>query len=257
MTNQLTDISVWEITLCKTGKNGLQFVAKAKDGAPRFEVPILKTDPLKKIVVGVVYEPDQTDTDGDTASAEEIQKAAWSAMKNHAVVNKTEHGSAPVGAFLAESSIVKANDPDEFPEGAWAVVIKVEDDGLWAEIEKGDITAFSMGGVAQKAPTGKGDPQPAEKSVYVDASVFATGLTDTVKLMEAIAQTMADTVEKLSALKQDDAEADSTMAKSVEAVATRLKAMQETVGKIAESITDGRVSSPEPGSDPGIDPKNY
>lgn len=257
MTNQLTDINVWEITLCKTGKNGLQFVAKAADGAPRFVVPISKTDPVKKIVVGVVYEPDQTDTDGDIASAEEIQKAAWSAMKNHAVVNKNEHGSEPVGAFLAESSIVKANDPDEFPEGAWAVVIKVEDDGLWADIEKGDITAFSMGGVAQKTPTGKADPEPAEKSVYVDASVFATGLADTLKLIEAVAQTMADTVEKLTAAKPDDTEADSPVAKNVEAMETKLTALQETIGKIAEAITDGRVTSPEPGSETGIDPGKY
>ena len=152
MTNQLTDINISEITLCKVGKNGLQFIAKAADGAPRIEVAIRKTDPVKKIAVGVVYEPDNPDLDDDTATAGEIEKAAWSALKNQAVVNKSDHGSEPVGAFLAESYICKTGDPDGFPEGAWAVVIKVEDEALWQEIEKGELTAFSMGGVAQKNP---------------------------------------------------------------------------------------------------------
>jgi len=265
MTNQLTDINVSEITLCKMGKNGLQFIAKAADGAPRIEVPIRKTDPVKKIAVGVVYEPDKPDADEDTATAEEIEKAAWSALKNQAVVNKKDHGSDPVGAFLAESYIVKAGDPDEFPQGAWAIVIKVEDDALWAEIEKGELSAFSMGGVAQK--------NPVVKTAYVDASVFTYGLKDSLALLQAVAQSLGEVVEKLAGLeKSPEADAASVPAPAAESpamedlqkkveefkatVGENMEKLQETVNKIAEATTDGRMTSPDAGS-PAIDPGKY
>lgn len=256
MAKQLSNINICEITLCKEGKNGLQFIAKAADGAPRFEVPISKTDPVKKIVVGVVYEPDKTDHDGDIASAQEIEKAAWSALKNHAVVNKNEHGSQPVGAFLAESYIVKANDPDEFLEAGWAAVIKIEDDALWSEIEKGEISAFSMGGVAQKSPANKTDGDDVEKAIQAETMVFADNFADALKVLQAIAGIMEGVTKQANADSAEMKKALSELPEQMGVLNEKIESGQKIIAKIAEATTDGRLSSPQPGN-PGIDPSKY
>jgi len=44
-------------------------------------VEILKTDVEKKTVYGIVYSPEETDSQGDISSESEIEKAAHSFMK--------------------------------------------------------------------------------------------------------------------------------------------------------------------------------
>jgi len=255
--NKLKDISISEITLCKAGKNGLEFIAKSATSAARVIVPITKTDAVKKLAVGVVYQPNTPDQDGDMATAEEIEKAAWSAMKNQAVVNKTAHGSEPVKAFIAESYIAKAGDPDKFPEGAWAVAVKVEDDALWAEIEKGDLAAFSMGGVAAREPVGKaGSEEPVAKGAYVDASVFATGLADSLKLLQAVSTALGDTVTKVGEIAKTLAERDGANAEAQAALRKTLDEVRETVEKVATLTTNGRSTTPTPGT-PTPNPRVY
>ena len=255
--NKLKDISISEITLCKAGINGLEFIAKSATEPARMIVPITKTDKVKKLAVGVVYQPDTPDKEGDMATAEEIEKAAWSAMKNRAVVNKAQHGSEPVQAFIAESYIAKAGDPDGFPAGAWAVAVKVEDDALWAEIEKGDLAAFSMGGVAAREPVGKsGEAAPVAKGAYVDASVFATGLADSLKLLQAVSTALGETVEKVGEIAKTLAERDGANAEAQAAMRKTLDEVRETVEKVATLTTTGRSTTPTPGA-PKPNPSLY
>jgi len=150
---RLSDISVSHISLVKAGANGRTFLFKSKDEEPKHEVLVkfTKQDDVKGIVYGIVYEPEKVDSQGDIANAEEIEKAAYDFMKSRNTLNvDKEHDFSNVGAFVAESWIVKANDPI-FPDavGAWAVAIKVEDEALKADIKKGDIAGLSMAGSAK------------------------------------------------------------------------------------------------------------
>lgn len=150
---RLSDINISHISLVKAGANGRTFLFKSKEEEPKHEVivQLVKQDTKKGIVYGIVYEPEKVDSQGDIANAEEIEKAAYAFMKARNTLNvDTQHDFNNVNAYVAESWIVKANDPI-FPDavGAWAVAIKVEDDALKQAIEKGDIAGLSMAGDAK------------------------------------------------------------------------------------------------------------
>ena len=244
MTQFLKNIKISEISFVPAGANGAEFIAKSADGTMLVE--IRKADAVKKAVYGIVYEPDKEDSQGEKATAGEIEKAAWGALQNHAVI-KTDH-KEPASAYLAESYLAKANDPDGYPEGAWAVVVKVEDDALFEQIEKGECKAFSMGGQAEKVPM--------EKEISGDSMVYASNLKDALKLLQAVAQTMGDTVEKMGEIAKTTAGGQADLTEKVEKAESEIAAMRVTVQKIADQTTDGRVTSAEPGT-PTADPSRY
>lgn len=158
---RLSDISVSHISLVKAGANGRTFLFKSKEEEPKHEVLVkfTKQDDVKGIVYGIVYEPEKVDSQGDIANADEIEKAAYDFMKARNTLNvDKQHDFSNVGAFVAESWIVKMGDPI-FPDavGAWAVAIKVEDEGLKAEIKKGDIAGLSMAGSAKTETVSEDD----------------------------------------------------------------------------------------------------
>lgn len=114
-------------------------------------VPISKVDSGKHIIKGVVYKPNEKDTQGDWMTAEEIEKMAYLFMKRSSMNSvDTHHDYNYVHAFVCESYLARENDPDGYPEGSWVVCIKVEDDSIWEQIEKGDIAGLSMAGLAEE-----------------------------------------------------------------------------------------------------------
>jgi hypothetical protein len=250
---QLSNIDIAEISFVKAGANGLEFVAKS--GQKPLLVTIRKTDAVKKVCYGAIYEPDVLDSQGEKATAAEIEKAAWSAMQNHAVI-KADHQD-PVKAFLCESYIAKAGDPDGYKPGAWVGGVKVEDDALWASIEKGEFKAFSMGGAAEKTPVEK--QGPVKKEIHADSMVYATNFKDALTLLQSIAATMAEVTKTIAG--KDDA-----VKKSVDALPAQLAELSKKVAdgnaliqKIADTVTDGRATSAAPGSGggPPVDPSKY
>ena len=114
-------------------------------------VDIVKVNNDQQEVIGIVYEPDVADTDGDYTSAEEIKKAEYQFMRNRNTNNvDQQHDEVADEGFVAESWIVQKNDarlPDA-TEGSWAVVIKVENKDTWDKVKSGEITGLSMGGMA-------------------------------------------------------------------------------------------------------------
>lgn len=156
MTIRLQNIDVEWISLVKKGANKRPVICKAatSDPAPPElkTVEIRKLDEEKQMVFGVVYAPDDVDTQGEYAKAEDIEKAAHSFMRDlrNDRIDK-QHNELPQEAFVAETWIVRKAD-ELFPEdeGAWAVGIKVEDPDLWQLAKDGEIGGLSMGGTADK-----------------------------------------------------------------------------------------------------------
>ncbi|AIR80147.1 hypothetical protein CFV33872_08445 [Campylobacter fetus subsp. venerealis CCUG 33872] len=154
MPKRLSEIEITHISLVKEGANGKSVIYKSKEGANyQRSIKIAKSDEEKGIIYGIVYSPDEVDTQGDSASAIEIEKAAYGFMKSLNINNVDKnHDFKPEGAFVCESWIVKSGDPlfGDQKVGSWAVGIKLESDELRDAVKKGDLKALSMAGTAIK-----------------------------------------------------------------------------------------------------------
>lgn len=115
--------------------------------------PVLKKKGKKQIVLGVVYEPDVRDTDGNFMKSEEIEKMAYRFMEElrNTDIDKEHNGKVGGYGTVVESFIARDGDPD-FPAGAWVLGVHVTDDSTWTAIEKGEVTGFSLAGKCTLIP---------------------------------------------------------------------------------------------------------
>lgn len=112
----------------------------------------------QQIVYGVVMQPGLPDSQGDTVTADEIEKAAhrWLVDSRRSDV---QHNGVAAKVDVVESYVLKQDALVEgrmVHTGSWVVAVKVDDD-LWGRITKGELTGFSIGGSALRTP----DLQPA------------------------------------------------------------------------------------------------
>ena len=149
---EIKDAKISFVSLVDKAANKKQFlITKAENGEADFQMNsrIVKTDGEKHYVTGIVYEPLVEDAHGDFMTAEEITKAAYWFNTNGNSVD-IQHSFQPFsGARVVESWIAKADfevGDEKITKGTWMVTVEVTDDDTWAQIEKGEITGFSMGG---------------------------------------------------------------------------------------------------------------
>lgn len=105
-------------------------------------------DDDERIVVGVVYEPDEEDTQGDYATAEEIRTAAYSFMENGQTYHVMHKGVA-VNIGVLESYLAPvefAVGEETVKKGTWMLTSRIIDADMWADIKSGKLAGYSMGG---------------------------------------------------------------------------------------------------------------
>lgn len=165
----LKSINVNFISLVDKAANQKTIIFKSADiskNTYQRTVKINKVDDDQHEVIGIVYEPDVADSDGDYTTAEVIKQAEYQFMKNRNTNNvDQQHDYSADEGFVAESWIVQKNDsrlPDA-KEGSWAVVIKVENTETWAKVKSGEITGLSMAGLAVVEEVEKSDKSLLEK----------------------------------------------------------------------------------------------
>lgn len=106
----------------------------------------------KRIVYGLVYEPDVLDSHGEFMSAEDIEKMAHRYMQIEEL-NKTidvNHDQIAIDAYPVESYIAKEGDPN-FTEGSWVLGVKVNDPSVWEDIKSGKLGGFSWQAMVKKS----------------------------------------------------------------------------------------------------------
>jgi len=116
---------------------------------------IVKVDKKKQIVGGIVYEPDEVDTQGDYTDTAEIEKAMFRFMEKYAtnakrirIDHKGKKYFFPIlECFQPESDTVKGDQL--LKKGSWWILIKILNKEIWKQIEDGTLTGFSMGGRAK------------------------------------------------------------------------------------------------------------
>jgi len=131
---------------------GVPMIGKAQKEAI---FKIVKVEKKKQIVGGIVYEPDEVDTQGDYTDTAEIEKAMHRFMEKYAtntnrirINHKGKKYFFPVlECFQPESNTVKGDQP--LKKGSWWIQIKILNKEIWKQIEDGTLTGFSMGGRAK------------------------------------------------------------------------------------------------------------
>lgn len=113
----------------------------------RYAGAIAKVDAEKRLVYGIVLEPDTVDSQGDVVPADEIERAAHNFMQRSRLIGLQHKRAAP--AVPVESYIVQSDHEiggERVRKGTWVMVVKVLDEELWKQVKAGEITGFSIGG---------------------------------------------------------------------------------------------------------------
>jgi hypothetical protein len=109
-------------------------------------------DTSERYVFGVVLIPDETDAQGDVYTAADVRKAAHSFLEFFGGKFRVMHQGEPIeGIQVLESYLSKqpeTHGEETFPTGTWFLASRVRDDKIWAAIQAGEFTGFSMGGTA-------------------------------------------------------------------------------------------------------------
>lgn len=108
---------------------------------------LIKADAEKRLVYGIVLEPDTEDTQGDIISAGEIEKAAHRFLVASRTVGDSHR--KPAGAQVVESYIAPVAltlGEQAVKAGSWVMAVKIADEKIWNAVQEGEYTGFSIGG---------------------------------------------------------------------------------------------------------------
>lgn len=135
-------------------------MASTEPKAESFEarVPLWKDD-AQRIVYGVVLTPEVEDSQGDVVSAQDIEKAAHAWLiefRKHDVQHSNQPADiVPVESFIAPVDFEVTNAAGEKQtvlKGSWVLASRVNDPDAWAQVEKGELTGWSITGSGFREP---------------------------------------------------------------------------------------------------------
>ncbi|KAA6453215.1 XkdF-like putative serine protease domain-containing protein [Bacillus swezeyi] len=153
MPRELKNAKINFVSYVDKAANKKKFFLTKSSGPPTFQKEvklITKAEGEKKLVYGVVYEPNVMDAHSDFMTAEEIQKAAHGFLKDARKIDKDHNFQGGVGEVV-ESYVAPADfevNGETIVKGSWVLVTKACDE-VWEQIKKGEITGYSMAGTAE------------------------------------------------------------------------------------------------------------
>ena len=112
-------------------------------------IEFVKVEEEKRLVTGVVMEPDVEDTYGDTISAEEIEKAMIRFMEGDPQI-RVEHDPdyvpkvAIIENWIQREGVLMGNQFVKM--GSWLMTTKVNDNVVWDMIKSGKLNGLSFRG---------------------------------------------------------------------------------------------------------------
>ncbi|MCY7802299.1 XkdF-like putative serine protease domain-containing protein [Bacillus spizizenii] len=178
MPRELINAKITHVSYVDKGANQKQFFFMKSEKQPDFqkEVKVLaKEADEQKLVYGIVYEPDTVDAHGDFMTAAEIEKAAHGFLKDAREIDKQHDFQGGVGEVV-ESYVAPADfvmNGETIKKGSWVLVTKASEE-IWEEIKKGEITGYSMAGIADIAK--QEEPvSPDEKGLFNFLKNFFAG----------------------------------------------------------------------------------
>ena len=103
----------------------------------------------ERYILGVVLEPDEVDSQGDTISAEEIRQAAHGYMQDFGNVGLQHQTFVNDKIKILETYIAPVDfeiGGQQVKAGTWLMAFRVLDDSIWKAIKEGLLTGLSIGG---------------------------------------------------------------------------------------------------------------
>lgn len=125
------------------------------DADVTWQCTFVKADTAKRLVTGIVLEPDEIDLQNDTISEEEIERAAHKFLAQYNKLTKMglmHQMFGNIGVDLVESWIAREDGSmggAPVKKGSWLMTVYVKSDPLWRKVQDGEITGFSIGGTAK------------------------------------------------------------------------------------------------------------
>ncbi|MBU8720529.1 terminase [Bacillus subtilis] len=173
MPRELVNAKITHVSYVDKAANQKQFFFMKSEKQPDFqkEVKVLtKEADEQKLVYGIVYEPDTVDAHGDFMTAAEIEKAAHGFLKDAREIDKQHDFQGGVGAVV-ESYVAPTDfviNGELIKKGSWVLVTKASEE-VWEEIKKGEITGYSMAGIADIA---KQEEKPVSQGKHDEKGLF-------------------------------------------------------------------------------------
>ena len=132
-------------------------IIKSYDEAQEEAVQICKVDNEKQIVTGAVLVPDKEDLQGDSVSAEEIEKAMINYMTNdnsklgwmHDEIDQKEKRFKIIECFCAPQDLNYGKKLVR--KGTWIISVKYFKKDDWDKVKSGVVKGFSISGLGKKA----------------------------------------------------------------------------------------------------------
>lgn len=130
---------------------------------PEGPTAILKRESEERFLLGVVMEPGVADAHNHVTDAVEIRKAAHRFMAESQTLGLMHRWQVNDSVTVLESYVL----PEEATigqtvvrKGTWLLGVRIADDDLWAQVQRGELTGFSIGGFANESPADASETQP-------------------------------------------------------------------------------------------------
>ncbi len=112
---------------------------------------VIKAGNEQKFTLGVAYPANEVDVHGDFATAQELERAAWSATARNISAgvghqDGTDNSGVIVESYIHRGPVMKIGDETVKP-GDWMLGV-VWNERTWAKIKAGELTGYSIQGIA-------------------------------------------------------------------------------------------------------------
>lgn len=112
-------------------------------------VEFCKSDSDKRLVYGIVYEPDVVDSDGHFSTSDVIEETAHEYMADYQNINLMHEQPLGPDIKVVESYIapIDFNMGNQYVrKGSWVMVVRILNDELWQAVKEGKLNGFSIEG---------------------------------------------------------------------------------------------------------------
>ncbi|MDO7787134.1 XkdF-like putative serine protease domain-containing protein [Desulforamulus aquiferis] len=178
MARELTNVKITHVSYVDKGANQKKFFLTKAQDRPNIQKQIkilTKADDAQHLVYGVVYEPNVADAHGDIMTSAEIEKAAHGFMKDARNID-LQHNFEEGYGDVVESYIAPQDfeiGGEAITKGSWVMATKASDE-VWEAIQKGEITGYSMAGIAETVEK-QSEPSQEMRGFFATMKAFFTG----------------------------------------------------------------------------------
>ena len=121
----------------------------------KLEVNIVKADEPRRIVYGIPLRSGVVDSQGDTITPEEVERAAHKFLIESQTYDLNHNSLIPRNKLSVVESYLAPMDfkigEYSVSKGDWVLVTKIFDDELWEAVENGELQGYSIKGRGQRA----------------------------------------------------------------------------------------------------------